>query len=823
MTQKIQTKNHIDVLNQWRTEFIKRIKIECKSRKQNFTYIDAVEKTNFHNDRDLCFIEVSRFLSSNPLRNNDYVKYVSCYIEERRKLDLKYFRNNIDKLNDYYKKVDEPQKKLDEAEKELAQCKKGTKDYEKAEAKLKEAEDIAKIKYNPFNRLAYRNYVLFMVLKLRGQYIESDDLLFNVEVKDNREYNPLSKIPSVLRGELPLKVKEYDIKRAFPTFIDIELATNHRHTIYDKISKREFAILLNANSNNPKNKIESLRKALSVVYGDDTKKVLTDERFNTKGKAFLDLSRYEKEAIEVFVEKNKIIHYVRLHDGVFVLKSTECENLQFDTIEFAVKDCIKVPIENETVNFYTFDESGNVTTSRTMYADFFKQEKFKRISTPDDKIQLLVDTNNVVDFFNHKTNIVSYLESNINERNNDIEAVRETIAKECNNLIYQSFTLIPPTDLVYYSDTKTSFGLPFKNGFFYFDDDTFKIKRKEYSEVNGFFSPHKIQNREFEYTDEVGMFQKFLVRAVLNTKDDEITENQLELLQEFCKMFGYLCHTYKSQTNSPCIILTDEDANDENRNGRRGKTLITKAVSEVLTTMLKGGNEFDAGYTHVFADLEKKHKVYIIDDVPAGFKYDDLYTNILGSINCQRKGTKAELIEFNEAPKFVITSNWVVRYDEKNASTNKRFLEYKFSNYYNQKNSPSDEFKCVFFEDWDNKEWKRFYSFVFKCVQLYLSDGITQIPYDKTKDNYLASFNNISMSDEFERIILELINTTAIFSVNDFLNKYNAYDNPMKAEKMFHRNNVKNLIDVWFKNKNTESPYLDWTFHKKSRKWQKEN
>ena len=39
--------------------------------------------------------------------------------------------------------------------------------------------------------------------------------------------------------------------------------------------------------------------------------------------------------------------------------------------------------------------------------------------------------------------------------------------------------------------------------------------------------------------------------------------------------------------------------------------------------------------------------IYIIDDVPAGFKYDDLYTCILGSINAQKKGMKAELINFD--------------------------------------------------------------------------------------------------------------------------------------------------------------------------------
>ena len=779
-----------DILSDWKAEFTERIKNDCKSKKQEFDYNDALNKKSYHTGRDGCFVEASIFLDRNPLKNNDFANYVSCYINEEKKLDLKFFRNNIEKLNEYYAKVDES----------------------KANG----------INYNPFSMLAYRNYVIFMILKLRGHYTIEDDELFNVEVINNRVYNPLSKIPSVLRGELPFNVKEYDIKRAFPTFIDIELGKGYRHTVYEKIGKKTFSILLNANAENPKNNIESLRKSLSVVYGADANKVLTDERFNTKGEAFLDFTKYEKQYIERFVDKNQIVNYVRLHDGVFVLADVECNFLDFDLVKFSIKECIKPPIENECLNFYSIDDTGKVTTSRTMYADFFIQEKFKRISTPDDKIQLLVDTNNVVDLFNHRTNIVSFLESNINECGADFDAVRETIAKECNSIIYQSYTLIPPVELVYYSDTKTSFGLPFKNGFFYSDADDENINSKDYNDVKGFFAPHKIQSREFKYTDDVGMFEQFLTRVAIGREVPNTADTVL-INKEFQKMFGYLCHTYKSQTNSPSIILTDEDANDENRNGGRGKTIVTKAISEVLTTMLKGGNEFDSSYTHVFADLEKKHKVYIIDDVPAGFRYDDLYTNILGGISCQRKGLKAELIEFEHSPKFVITTNWVVRYDEKNTSTNRRFLEFKFSDYYNQNHTPKDDFGCTFFEDWNADEWSKFYSFVFRCVKIFLADGLEQIPYNKTKDNYLASFNNISMLDEFERIMTVLFDTREQFGVNDFLSIYDAYDNPLRIQKMFHSKNVKKLIDVWFSRNINEPMTKGWKYVLMSRRWIKCN
>lgn len=778
-----ESKITIDVLEQWKENYSKRISLTRTTGRKN---VNSTINTMFHTKRDECFILVDEFLSTNPLKNNDYVKYMSCYISEGKKLNPKFFRNDLYKLEEYYSKYDETKKNG--------------------------------IKFNPFNWLNYKNYVVFMVLKLKGEYYETDDLLFNVQIIDYREYNPLTKIPSVLRGELPFDVKEYDIVRAFPSFIDIELGKDYKGSVYESIDKKTFAVLLNANSSNSIMDLNSIREKLSLIYGDDVENVLTDERYNNKGQAFLDFSKYEKHFIERFVKENNIDNYVRLHDGVFVISHSDCDKLNFDNIEFSIKECIKPKIENDICNFYDIDDNGKVITSRYKYADFLIQEKFLRISTADDKIQLLHDSNNVVNFFNHKTDIVSFLDRNINEPLKYRNIIREIIAKECNTAINNSFNLIHSAELVYYSDSYKTFGLPFENGFFNFNGklEMGKIDSMLYSEVDGFFSPHKIQTRKFTYTDEIGMFEKFMTRVAIGRETAD-SPDAINITKEFQKMFGYLCHSFKDQTMSPCIIFTDEGANDENRNGGRGKTMITKALAEVQTVMLKGGKEFDANYTHVFADLERKHNIYIIDDVPAAFNYDDLYTSILGGINCQRKGSKAELIEFEQTPKFVITTNWVVRYDEKNSSTNRRFLEYKFSDYYNQSKTPLEDFGCTFFQDWDEMEWNRFYSFVFRCVSLFFSEGLQQIQYNKDKDNYLAYFNNTAMLQEFERIIELLLENNSEFIVRDFLSIYN--ESTLRQEKLFSIRNVKKLIDVWLLSNQIDNPDITINYQQSGRKW----
>jgi hypothetical protein len=263
----------IDVGKEWGAEFPKRIKEESKSKKVKYTIDDALLNTTLHSERDQCFILAYNYLKENPPERNDFIKYLNVYNESGVKLKSKYFKYDIEILEKYYEKADEKKKDGD--------------------------------LYNPFNIKAYRNYVFFMVLKLQGEYIDSDDILFNVSITDNREYNPATKIPSILRGFLPIDIKEYDIKRAFPTFIDMELGTNYRSECYEKLDKKSFAKALNANSSKPNDDyyykcIEDLEK----VYGSRAFEVLTPERFSEKGRTFRDFTKYEKEFIEQFIKKN---------------------------------------------------------------------------------------------------------------------------------------------------------------------------------------------------------------------------------------------------------------------------------------------------------------------------------------------------------------------------------------------------------------------------------------------------------------------------------------------------------------------------------------
>lgn len=771
-------------LSDWKRDFINRMRSESKSRKRNFTYYDAVTCTSFiNNPLDKKLIEYFKYVMKKPLQKNDYFKYVNTYINTGKKLDEAYFRHDERKLHEYYEKID--------------------RDKERP--------------YKVFNETAWRKYVLFMMLKFSGLYSKNYDDMFNVKTVDHREYNPLTNLPSVFRSILPFKIKEYDISRAFPSFIFMELGIEP-FDVYELIEKPKFNMLLNVHKETENANIEKVRNQLRPLYNDRVNEVITDKRFNNKGQTFRDFSMYEEEYIKKFIEANNPKYYVRLHDSVTVLGSENCQILTFDKyINFKQKEFPKSEIRQGAKSlFYEFDPEGFCVIRPSLVSDFFIQEGFIRISKPEyDELTIIKNENKILSPFNIDSDTDSFLMRRINEE--DPNPVKDAITNQTNK-IRNSFKLLPAEEWKLQKDTKDSVFLPFKNGVLKVTKDETELIPYESDEIR-FFMKTESMNHDFERLPddkEFPDFGKFLSSAIIGrmVTPNEWTINEIKRIRAFYSMFGYLISNYKNPSLCPAIILSDQGANDSERRGRRGKTLITKGIEKFRLSKEKGGNEFNGNYIHNLADLDEYHDLYIIDDIPANFKYDDLYTNISGSISPQRKGTKAELIPFEMTPKFVITTNWSVRHDPEADSTNARFIEYQLTDYWNISHTPKDHFEYNFFDEWNPEQWNEFFNFIVDCVQIFLKFGLESIQYDKRTDNYNAYFYNDAKTEEFERIFEMIRGYSGGFNVSDFLTIYNDPNNALRFERYFTSKNLKKHIDAYIRYKN-----LNLEYRKDLRRW----
>jgi hypothetical protein len=777
--------------NAWLEGFITDMQKASKSRKIMFGFEDALRVLeDFGSELDKCLCEYTLFRNKPWLfLDNDWVKYVSAY-SGGKELDIEYFKYDVEKLQKYYKKID------------------------------KNPEDGYKFS----EKLFYRG-ALFVILKLRGVYNRAEmDEVFNVIYLDGREYNPLVNLPSVLRGLLPIAMKEYDIVRAFPTFIDIELGVDREEDPYKLISKKRFNKLLNTHSGVKGTTIKEIRKTFKPVYGDRVKDVITEERFSNRGQLFRDMSKYEDDTIKTFINKNGLGEScVRLHDGVYVEEAVECEHLEFNKIVFKVsRDTHCEPQGYFKKKFYYVNpSSGKIEIRPSDCKSFFEQEKFIRVLEPgEDRITLFKDSNKIVDPFNLQTESLAFLSESIVEF--DKSSVEDAIVRN-NSDIIKSLFLLSSEELIYYSDIKDNFSIPFKNGFVTCTKGKKSLKNRSYDDDNmeGFFARHMTQEHIFNPTKKHGVFSDFLTMAATgkDPNKETLSKEDNETFLKFCAMIGYMCHQYKDPTQCPAIILSDAGANDIDRRGGRGKTLVTQAITKVRKAILKGGKEFDPSYTHVFADLDKSHDTYIIDDVPKNFNYYALYTSITGGVSCERKGSMAESIDFKDVAKFLITTNWNVRYDASQVSTNRRFLEYKFTDFFNGDNEAKTYFGQTFFEEWDQEQWDEFYSFIFYCVKVFFENGIGKIEYDKKEDNYRAYFSNEVVLGEFENVFKKMIETNKRvksnedFSVLDFVSCYKE-NSPLRHDKLFHQNNTKKMIEAYIKYHD-----LNYTYNLRNRKW----
>ncbi len=489
-------------------------------------------------------------------------------------------------------------------------------------------------------------------------------------------------------------------------------------------------------------------------------------------------------------------------------------NNKFEGLGISLKDSLRkgdmkpptVPEVKKEVCFYTDD----FKIKPSHLADYFTNNGFIRISEEgNDNLLIIKNESKILKPFNYRTDTTAYLRSQIKHDAQKKEIENQLVAKE--NEILRSWKLLQGEPYDLNKDTKESVYIPFKNGVAKITKNEIQIIDYKNSDI-GFFIGTKSQEHTFQKFDpdnrKSGQFEHFLTFAIIGKEKnaEDLTGAELSDLRAFYSMIGYLVSNFKNPAKTPAIILSDEGADDANRNGGRGKSLLTQALQTVRGTNKRGGNEFDSGYRHVFADLEKYHDIYIIDDVPANFNYDALYTQITGDITAERKGTQAINIPFKDAPKFVITTNWAVRYDKDATSTNRRFLEYKFTDFWNNQNKPDEYFNSTFFYDWDAVEWQLFYEFMIVCVMLFLDNGVEGINYSKDADNFRAYFSNDVLLDEFERI-LKIVEAKGEFKAMEFLDEYNA--GGLRNERIFHRNNIKKYIDT----------YID--YHKKNIEYSK--
>ena len=248
------------------------------------------------------FVQFAYYMNSIDLKNTPFFKYTSHFSTTGTKLPDDNYTGDLSYLHKEYSKIIEPN---------------------------------GKTRYlTALNR--HFNGAMFMLLN----ELELPTTHFNNKIDNFREYNALVQTPREWRKYFPFDLTEYDIKSAFPSFIDEIINTNVGANVYElimqtyNVDRDNAKMLFNKWLNSTKYKTkEEFFNFFEPIYKDKAKQL--SELLSNKDKPFWKVMfEWEHKAITLFLFANKIKRYTRLHDAIFIVDNEYNAPLRMTDLNF---------------------------------------------------------------------------------------------------------------------------------------------------------------------------------------------------------------------------------------------------------------------------------------------------------------------------------------------------------------------------------------------------------------------------------------------------------------------------------------------------------
>ena len=217
-------------------------------------------------------------------------------------------------------------------------------------------------------------------------------------------------------------------------------------------------------------------------------------------------------------------------------------------------------------------------------------------------------------------------------------------------------------------------------------------------------------------------YQRFL-ELVSRESIEEYTGKMIHVdnLHAFEYALAYLIHGYNHKANMRAVVLADSNPSFVS-NGRRGKGVILQALKHIKgrgIVVKEDGKSFNNGQFK-FQLVRPNTRILILDDVAEDFDFSWLYSAITDAFVVESKGFKRIAFEFEDTPRFCITTNHPC-YDEGVSSTERSILLPVSDHFIATGRTPYQEFgNKMLFDDWDQAEWDRFFDYIVEIIQRFL-------------------------------------------------------------------------------------------------------
>lgn len=193
-----------------------------------------------------------------------------------------------------------------------------------------------------------------------------------IMINGNREYSALTAMSKPTRSIIPIKLEEFDIKEAYPTFINLKFGLPNNE-VYEKIMKfyniERFPAKLKYNTvlNNHRAQWYKTEQFFNKSCGYPKK--ISESIANwiidsPKGTTFDEMSALEKEAIEEFIRINEVAtqikeyYFIRFHDAVLVPMYILDPEISFELHNVFHNSNFMLNLQSDKFKFVKFGHKG---------------------------------------------------------------------------------------------------------------------------------------------------------------------------------------------------------------------------------------------------------------------------------------------------------------------------------------------------------------------------------------------------------------------------------------------------------------------------------
>jgi hypothetical protein len=337
---------------------------------------------------------------------------------------------------------------------------------------------------------------------------------------------------------------------------------------------------------------------------------------------------------------------------------------------------------------------------------------------------------------------------NLSEKVSNERIERELINRSASLLSNNFFSHLHVAKLKFIQDEKNKSYFPFNNCIVEVSSDG--IRELDYTENDFCIWKNQVINKKFSITKQKSDFDKFISNICRN---DESRINSLK------SAIGYLLCNYKDPTRTKAIVFYDEtDSKVKALEGRTGKSLVAKAISQLRDTLIIDGKNFNMKDKFIFQQVNLSTQVINLNDVLSNFNFESFFSIVTEGIKIEKKNRNSFTIPYEKSPKLLISTNHTLL--GKGGSFSDRMFEIEFSSFYSKAHKPIDDFGKSFFHDWGEDEWNAFYCFMFECLVYYFKYGLVHyasinVKQRKMKQELGVDFvefaNSIEVNQEFDK------------------------------------------------------------------------